>query len=70
MATIAVQADGVIESGKVYGLKEFKRITGLGDAAVRAARKKGLVIKRIGLRSYVRGEDWDAHVRDHGKSIE
>ena len=59
----------VIETSKVYPLAEFQRVTGMGTAALREARKKGLIVRRVGLRSFVRGEDFDDYVRDHGKPV-
>ena len=60
----------VIETSKVYPLKDFQRVTGMGVAALREARRKGLLVRRVGLRSFIRGEDFDAYVRDHGKPVE
>ena len=59
----------VIETSKVYGLKEFQRVTGMGVSAVREARKKGLIVRRVGLRSFIRGADFDEYVRDHAKQV-
>ncbi len=60
----------VIETSKVYPLPEFKRITGMGTAALREARRRGLIVRRVGLRSFIRGEEFDIYVRDHGKPVE
>lgn len=42
----------------IYPLPEFMRRTGLEEASVRRMRKEGLIIRRIGRRSYVRGSDF------------
>ncbi len=68
MPAASVPAE-VIETSKVYPLAEFKRVTGMGTAALREARRKGLIVRRVGLRSFIRGEDFDAYVRDHGKAV-
>lgn len=60
----------VIETSKVYPLKEFQRATGMGVAALREARKKGLMVRRVGLRSFVLGQDFLDFVRDHGRPVE
>ncbi len=60
----------VIETTKVYGLEDFRRITGMGTAAMRQARRNGLIVRRVGLRSFIRGADFDAYVRDHAKIVD
>lgn len=70
MATIAIQQDGVIEAGKCYPIATFRVLTGMGHAAVREARKKGLLVRRVGLRSFVLGQDFLDFVRDHGQPVE
>lgn len=42
----------------IYPLSTFMSRTGLGRAAVRMARRKGLKVKRIGKRSYLKGSDF------------
>jgi hypothetical protein len=53
---------GAIHAEAIYPLPEFQRLTGLGEAAMREARRKGLVITAIGRRRYVRGADFYDHV--------
>lgn len=48
---------GVISTHEVYTLPEFQRRMRLGQFAMRQARRKGLVVFRIGRREYVRGAD-------------
>ena len=52
-----------IEAGKSYQLTTFKTLTGLGDHAMRAARRESqkhgiTLVRRVHNRAYVRGEDW------------
>ena len=47
MATIAIQQDGVIEGGKCYPIQTFRNLTGMGHAAIREARKKGLLVRAM-----------------------
>lgn len=54
---------GAIHAEAVYPLAEFQRLTGLGEAAMREARRKGLAICTIGRRRFVRGADFHDHVR-------
>lgn len=42
----------------VYPLEVFKRRTGLETASIRKMRRSGLVVRRIGRRSYLRGSDF------------
>lgn len=51
-----------IHSSAVYSLQDFQAITGLGDAALRQARRKGLPVATIGRRKYVRGGDFHAYL--------
>lgn len=61
------QTLGPIESGTVYPLPDFKARSGLGTAALRTARRDGLVVKYIGGRAYIRGEDFLSFIAVHGK---
>lgn len=56
MAPVAVE--NVIRAGEAYPLPIFKRLTGMGDAAMRAARKNGLPLKKVGTRTFILGADW------------
>ena len=69
MASAGIQIDGVIETGKVYPINTFRTLTGLGAGAMREARKKGLTVRKVGLRSYVLGADFLEFVEKHGKPI-
>lgn len=47
-----------IESGVVYTLDDFRKRTGLGDFAMRQARRNGLIVHYTGVRGFVIGDDW------------
>ncbi len=65
----ALLADGIVEVGKSYPLETFKAVCGLGTAALREARKNGLPVRRVGLRSYILGKDWLDYLETHGKPV-
>lgn len=48
---------GVVVANAVYRLDTFQQRMKLGAGAIRAARRAGLPIRRIGRRSYVLGRD-------------
>jgi hypothetical protein len=50
-----------------YPVELFERIAGLGRAALREARRKGLKVKYIHGRAYVRGSDWLSYCESEGK---
>jgi hypothetical protein len=60
---VAVQS-GRISADQVLTLEAVKAELGLGAAALREARRKGLRVRRIGRRGYVFGEDLIAFLRD------
>ena len=51
-----------IRRGEAYSLSQLKAF-GLGTAALRTARRRGLLVRRIGRRSVVLGEDLLAYIR-------
>jgi len=53
----ATKKAGEIQADCLYTLDEIKSRLGLGTAALRTARRQGLIVKRIGRRGYVRGCD-------------
>lgn len=52
------KATGVVVAGTAYSLTAFTKATGLGRTALREARRQGLPVRRVGLRSWVLGSDW------------
>lgn len=63
-------ADEPIKAGEAYPLKVFQRISGLQDGALREARRNGLPVRRVGIRSYVLGEDWLNFLRVHARVVQ
>jgi hypothetical protein len=55
---IAAPRGGEVRADSVYALGDFQRLTGLGAKSIRKARSEGLIVTRVGRRSYVRGADW------------
>lgn len=55
--TTATANDGRISSGELYTIEDAMRRLGWGIGALRSARRKGLITKRIGKRTYVSGAD-------------
>ena len=49
---------GFIRPDVLYPLESIQNVTGLGKAAFRIARRNGLVVRRLGKRSFVRGQDF------------
>lgn len=47
-----------IDSTKVYPWSSFKSITGLGDDALQAAQKAGLIVRQVHGRKFVAGKDF------------
>jgi len=68
MAT-TVTTEPVIRADECYPLPVFKRLSGMGTAALREARRKGLFVRKVGLRSYVLGKDFLDFVERHGKPV-
>jgi hypothetical protein len=44
-------------AGSIYPIAELEQRLGLGKAALRKARREGLLVRRIGRRSFVFGDD-------------
>ena len=57
---MAVESDSLqpITENAVYPLSTFMRRTGLAKSAIRQMRRQGLIVRRIGRRSYIRGSDF------------
>ncbi|QDT84775.1 hypothetical protein [Gimesia chilikensis] len=47
---------GQIEPQTLYSLEEFKQVSGMGNWALRQARKAGLKMLKIGNRKFVKGQ--------------
>ncbi len=57
-----------IRTDEVYTLAEFQRRTGLGRHGIRAARRRGLPVRRCGRNHYVAGADWAEFLQTAGKA--
>ena len=68
MPTVAV-LDGVIEADKAYSLKAFQQLTGMGVAALREARRNGLLVRRCGQRSFILGRDFLAYLEKRARIV-
>ncbi len=60
---------GEIHPDVMYPLPEFQERSGLGKAAMREARQKGLKVRRVGRRHYVLGKDFIAYVEEHAAVV-
>jgi hypothetical protein len=49
------KTSGVIAPSELYTLEEFKKRMGLTDTAMRALRRKGFAVIRVGKRAFVLG---------------
>lgn len=67
IATKKRTTPGEISGDSLYTLAEIKARLGLGVHAMRAARGKGLVVRRMGRRSYVLGRDIIAFIEAGAK---
>lgn len=56
---------GVIRADAAYSLEQVKARLGLGTAALRTARRKGLAVRRIGRKSFVLGRDLLQYLDEH-----
>ena len=48
---------GVVKSDDAYTLAQVKFRFGLGTAALRSARRRGLPVRRMGRKSFILGRD-------------
>lgn len=54
---------GVIRADESLSLEEFMKRTKLNVAAVRSARRKGLLTRRSGNRKFILGDEWHAYLK-------
>lgn len=55
-------APGLIQAGQCYTLAEFRARTGMGEHALRTARRRGLRLRYVGRCGYVLADDWFAYL--------
>jgi hypothetical protein len=53
----------------IYPMSDFMNRTGLAKAAVRAMRRTGLTVRKIGRRSYVLGRDFHEWFEEHAEIV-
>ncbi len=58
---------GEIRADCAYPLEDFKPRTGMGVAALRTARRNGLIVRRVGRRAFVLGRDFIAYLESAGE---
>jgi hypothetical protein len=54
---------GSISPTELYTLDYIKEVSGLGDAAMRNARRRGLRVHRTGGRAFIYGADFIGYIR-------
>jgi hypothetical protein len=60
---------GVIRADAAYSLDQVRQRLGLGTAALRTARRKGLTVRRVGRRSFVLGKDLLDFLEEHATIV-
>lgn len=60
---------GSVRSDEMLPLDTVKSRLGLGKAAIRTARANGLLVRRIGRRSFVLGADLLAYTKKRGRVV-
>lgn len=68
MATSGNHA-GEINPSCLYTLDEAKARTGWGKWAFRSARRRGLVVRKVGVRHYVSGKDLITFIEQVGEVV-
>lgn len=53
---------GEVECGKAYTLERFMAVTGLRRVALDTARKNGLLVRKLGRRCFIFGQDFIDHI--------
>lgn len=60
---------GIIVGDAVYTLLQVKSF-GLGTAAIRTARRKGLKVRRVGRKSFILGRDLVDYLENHAAIVQ
>lgn len=55
-----------IQRDTLYPLQTFQDASGLGRAALAAARRNGLITRKVGNRKFVFGGDFISWLEEHG----
>ena len=54
---------GIINPRLTYTLEAFKRLLGIKNSTLRAARRGGLYVYRVHGRGFIMGDDWIQYLR-------
>lgn len=65
----APPSGGVISANAAYSLQQVQDRFGLGPGALRTARRKGLLVRRIGSRSFILGKDMLDYIENHATIV-
>ena len=57
-----------IDPTRLYSLGEFQRVSGMSTAAVRSARREGLVVRYLGRTAWILGRDFVEFVVSKGRT--
>ena len=68
--TMPMSSAGVLKPGELLTLAAFKSRMGLTDSAVRAMRRDGLPVLRIGKRHFVAADDAIHYIRSKSSRVE
>jgi hypothetical protein len=60
---------GEIRPDTLYPLSVFQARVGWGERAMRQARRNGLIVRRLGVRSYVMGSDFLMYFNQHSEIV-
>lgn len=63
-----VTEPGVIDPQRLYTFSTFSKLTGVGKAGIREARRKGLEVRYDGRGGWILGQWWIDYVITNGKS--
>ncbi len=61
--TSATSTPAPIQPGTLYPLQLFKQLTGLGNHAMRTARRQGLKVRYLAGRAFVHSDDFFEYLR-------
>lgn len=56
-----------IRIDEIYPGELLQRMTGLGKASIREARRRGLKVSYLHGRVFIKGSDWIAYCDEHGR---
>ena len=64
------QEPPAIESGRAYTLPAFRQVTGLGLAAMRTARRRGLRVRHAHGKAFVVGADFLDYLDQYDRPLD